>query len=116
MPKRRTLRLTDEQRSELLNCRDRHKRPYMRERAAALLFIAAGMAPVVVAREHLWRSRDPDTLYSWLNRDLAHGLAGLLITAGRGRKPAFSPSLPHGRRGQRSADASDETRPTPVGS
>lgn len=49
MPKRQTLTLTDEQRSELLISRDRHKLPYMRERAAALLFTAAGMAPAVVA-------------------------------------------------------------------
>ena len=115
MPKRRTLPLTDEQRSEVLTGRDRHPLPYMRERAAALLFIAAGTAPAVVAREHLWRSRDPDTLSSWLDRYQAHGLAGLLITPGRGRKPAFSPSLPTRRRGQRSADASDPTSPSPGG-
>ena len=95
MPKRRTLTLTAEQQSELRNCRDRHQLPYLRERAAALLFIADGIPPAVVARENLWRSRDPDTLYSWLDRYQAFGLAGLLIHAGRGRKPAFSPSLPH---------------------
>jgi Helix-turn-helix domain len=94
MPKHRTLTLTEEQQRELLTCRDRHKLPYMRERAAALLFVAAGIAPAVGAREKLWRFRDPDTLYSWLDRYQEHGLAGLLINPGRGRKPAFSPSLP----------------------
>jgi hypothetical protein len=95
MPKRRTLELTKEQQSELRNCRDRHRLPYLRERAAALLFIADGIPKALVAREKLWRSRDPDTLYNWLDRYQEHGLAGLLIRQGRGRKPAFSPSLPH---------------------
>jgi hypothetical protein len=93
MPKRRTLELTEEQQSELRVCRDHHQLPYLRERAAALLFIADGIAPAVVAREKLWHSRDPDTLYPWLDRSQEHGLGGLLINSGRGRKPAFSPSV-----------------------
>jgi hypothetical protein len=34
MPKRRTLNLTPEQQQELVQCRDHHGLPYMRERTA----------------------------------------------------------------------------------
>ena len=45
MPKRRTLDLTPEQYQELVDCRDHHRLPYLRERAVALLLIAAGLTP-----------------------------------------------------------------------
>jgi transposase len=37
----------------------------------------------------LLRPHKPDTLYRWLDRYDAEGVAGLVIRAGRGRKPAF---------------------------
>ena len=40
MPKQLTLDLTPEQRQELVGCRDHHRLPYLRERAAALLLLA----------------------------------------------------------------------------
>lgn len=46
MAKRRTLQLSPEQRAELEATRDRDRRPYLREKAAALLKIADGMAPM----------------------------------------------------------------------
>jgi hypothetical protein len=64
----------------------------MRERVGALLQIADGATPHEVAQHGLLRPREPETVYAWLDRYRAEGLAGLLIRKGRGRKPAFSPS------------------------
>jgi hypothetical protein len=97
MPNALVIALTDQQRAELERARARDPRPYMRERAAALLQIAAGASGLSVARHGLLRARRPDTVYGWVKRYQAEGLAGLWIKAGRGRKPAFSPSV-SGRR------------------
>ena len=77
MPQRRTLSFSDTQRHELLHHRDHDPHPYVRERAA-LLKIADGLAPYAVATERLLRHRHPDTVYAWLDRDVAEGLAGVL--------------------------------------
>ena len=91
MPKRRYLRLTEAERRALERVRDRHEKAYMREKATALLKIDEGMSPHAVALEGLLKSRDPDSVYGWLTRYEAEGIAGLEIKPGRGRKPAFSP-------------------------
>jgi transposase len=91
MPVPRTLTLSDQQRYELIRTRDTHPKAYVRERAAALLKIADGTSPLAVAKRGLLRRRDPGTVYDWLNRFEKDGPKGLLITPGRGRKPAFSP-------------------------
>ena len=75
MAKRRTLQLSPEQRAELEATRDRDQRPYLREKAAALLKIADGMTPNAVALHGLLRCRDPDTVYGWLDD---YELAGTL--------------------------------------
>ena len=67
MAKRRTLVLSPEQRADLETTRNRDPRPYLREKAAALLKIADGMSPHAVAFHGLLRCRDPDTVYEWLN-------------------------------------------------
>lgn len=90
----RQLVLTDDLRQEMGRMRDTAAKPYLRERAATLLKIADGTPAAVVARERLLRPRAPDTVYAWLNRFEAQGLAGLTIQPGRGRKPAFSPTVP----------------------
>ena len=110
----RRLSLTREQRTTLEQLRDHGPRPYLRERAAALLKIAAGQRAAVVARRGLLRRRDPDTLYDWLDRYQAAGLAGLYIRRGRGRKPAFSPSAPGRGGGQGGAAAPAGARAAPV--
>ena len=66
MPQRRTLSLTPQQRSALLDHRDYDSRPSVRERCAALLKVADGLSAHAVARAGLLRRRDPDTLYAWL--------------------------------------------------
>jgi hypothetical protein len=78
MCQRRSLTLTDDQRQQLLHCRDHHPKPYVRERAAALLQVADGTSPHAVARAGLLRPRHPDTVYAWLGTFLAEGLGGLL--------------------------------------
>ena len=98
MPTRRVLILTKAQHDELFDTMRLHPKTYLRERAAALLKIAAGDSPHAVATTGLWFPRAPDTVYDWLDRYEREGLAGLAITHGRGRKPAFSPSGRDGRR------------------
>jgi hypothetical protein len=91
MPKRRYLILTETEQKELEMVRDNHRKPYMREKASALLKVAAGQSPHQVAIDGLLKSRDPDALYEWLDRYEAEGVKGLEVKDGRGRKPAFSP-------------------------
>ena len=94
MPKHLTLKLSEEQRAELIKHRNTNPLPYLRERCAAMLKIADGQTPAEVARQGLLRRYDPDALYEWRRRYLAQGIQGLRIRPGRGRKPAFSPCLP----------------------
>ena len=75
---RRTLALTEEQHQELVRLRDHDRRPYVRERGAALLKIADGQSPHQVATHGLLKPRDPDTVYAWLDHYQASGTAGLI--------------------------------------
>jgi hypothetical protein len=70
MSRLRHLSLTPEQRAELIRIRDRDPRPYLREKAAGLLKIAAGESPHAVALHGLLKPRKPDTVYQWLNEYL----------------------------------------------
>ena len=90
MPKIITICLVEEEREQLEQVRDTDKRPYMRERAASILKLAEGMSPRQVALKGLLRPRKPGTVYEWVKRYLAEGIAGLSIRPGRGRKPAYS--------------------------
>jgi hypothetical protein len=94
MPKHRTLVLTEAQRQELERLRATGSKPYLRERAAALLKIADGMLAAHVATSGLLRPRQPDTVYRWVDRYQAEGVAGLQDRMGRGRKPVFFPLAP----------------------
>lgn len=97
----RTLSLSADQRAALVRLRDHSPLPYLRERAAALLKVAAGGVLKHVARFGLLRPRAEETVAAWLDRYQAEGVAGLGVRPGRGRKPAFSPDLPHAGRGRR---------------
>jgi len=93
MPAKLSLSLTEEQKHELEELRDRASKPYIRERAAAILKIVEGDSGRQIALQGLLKRHAPDTIYEWVRRYLAEGKAGLEIRRGRGRKPAFSPSL-----------------------
>ncbi|MEP7358370.1 MAG: IS630 family transposase, partial [Anaerolineales bacterium] len=94
MPTRLKLELSAAQTHELEQLRDQSDKPYLRERAAALLKLAAGQSGLAIARQGLLRTRWPDTVYEWVKRYRAGGAAGLRIHPGRGRKPAFPPQQP----------------------
>jgi len=94
MAKALSLTLTQEQVQQLTSFRDRHPKPYLRERAAAVLQVAAGASARRVAAAGLFKPRDHETVADWVRRYAEQGLAGLLIKDGRGRKPAFSPASP----------------------
>ncbi|RKU15745.1 hypothetical protein C6501_06160 [Candidatus Poribacteria bacterium] len=91
MAKRHTLHLSDEQLEELRHLRDTGEPAYLRERAAALLKIAAGTSPHKVVQSGLLKKRKPDTVYTWLQRYREAGVMGLRHKPGKGRKPAFAP-------------------------
>ncbi len=101
--------LTPAQQGELEEARDHAARPYVRERAAAILKVATGVSGRQVALHGLLKSRQEDTVYAWLHAYQRGGLAGLLIKAGRGRKPSFFPS-PAGS-GKRQASTSGDGAP-----
>lgn len=90
MPKRRTFSPTPEQHAELTRIRDHDPRPYLRERAAALLKIAGGMSPHAVALSGLLKPREPDTVYIWLNDFIRDGRL-------KPRPPCRGPFSPEGR-------------------
>jgi transposase len=95
MPKPLELTLDDEmERPELEKIRDHHPKPYVRERAAAILKIADHMSGREVALHGLLKPRCPDSIYDWVKDYRSEGVKGLVIKPGRGRKPAFSPSVP----------------------
>lgn len=87
----RHLSLDPAQEAALRELRDHHPTPYLRERAAALLQVAAGTSARQVALHGLLRPRGPKTVQTWLRRYQAQGVAGLQVQPGRGRKPAFFP-------------------------
>ena len=93
MPAPLTIELTDTQRTELETLRDHGKKAYLRERASAILKIADGLSGRQVARQGLLKSRRTATVYEWVARYKDEGIEGLKIKPGRGRKPAFSPSI-----------------------
>ena len=97
----RTLSLTAVQRSELEQVRDRDRRAYLRECAAALLKIADGQSAHHVACHGLLKRRKPDTVYTWLNNYQRSGIAGLIHLPSGHR--GFSPS--RGRRTPRDRPA-----------
>lgn len=88
------LLLTPPQRHALERLRDTAPKPYLRERAGALLKIADGRSAAAVARDGLLRQRQPETVARWVHRFRVSGIAGLVDRPGRGRKPAFSPLAP----------------------
>ncbi len=98
MPKVYRISLTKKQKAELETARKRHPKPYVRERAAAILKVAAGWSLRQTAYVGLLKRHAPETIKEWCERYLAEGMSGLIIRSGRGRKPAFPPSQPRASR------------------
>lgn len=94
MPQPLQIELSDRDRAELEQLRDTGAKAYLRERAAAILKIAEGWSASQVASCGLLKRRQYQTVCQWVRRYRAQGIKGLLMDQGRGRKAAFSPSLP----------------------
>jgi len=84
------LTLSEEERKYLQRVRNHDRRPYLRERASALLKIAEGISPQQVALHGLLKVRRPDTVRQWL-KDYEHTR---LIKVRPACRRAFSPSGP----------------------
>jgi hypothetical protein len=82
---KRELHLTEAERITLEQARDHHSKPYIRERAAALLRIGSGEAPYQVALTGVLKPRAPDTVYAWLNDYEQAGLGALYHSPRRKR-------------------------------
>ena len=114
MAARRTLSLSAAEK-QALEAEVRHaEKPYQRERAAALLKIAAGHSPHWVAQQGLLQQRDPVTVDGWLDRYEADRVAHWQVEQGRGRKPAFSPCSASASNGQDGVAPGDTAQPDPV--
>ena len=76
---------------ELEQVRDHHPKAYVRVKAAGILKVLAGASRRQVARSGLLKPVRRETVQRWIVRYQHEGVAGLVVKAGRGRKPAFSP-------------------------
>jgi len=85
---------TPEQHAQLEQACRHHPKPHVREKCSALLKLAQGHSALTIAAEELLTPHAQDTLTDWVKRFQQKGLEGLQVRSGRGRKPAFSPSLP----------------------
>lgn len=88
MPTPYQLMLTSEQEAELVRTRDHAPQPYLRERAAILLTIAAGQSIRAAAAVGGLKPHHRDSVCGWVARYQREGLVGLRVRKGRGRKPA----------------------------
>ena len=84
---------TSEQQEQLEKACRHHPKPHVREKCSALLKLAQGQTAQTIAEEALLTRHAQDTLTDWVKRFQQQGLEGLQVRSGRGRKPAFSPSL-----------------------
>jgi len=107
MPKREAadmkkyhLQITEAERASLNRWLKNPPKPYLRERARAILLVADARAILLVAdgqegqavAKHLRVRVHRTTIGEWVKRFQAEGVAGLKIKTGRGRKPIFFPS------------------------
>ncbi len=104
------VQLSSEQRQQLERIRDHDAKPYVRERAAAILKIADGRSARDVALHGLLKPRYRETPAGWVHRFEQEGIQGLYVRPGGGRKPAFSPSAVQRRRGPRGSAAPTAAR------
>ena len=100
------IRLTPTAVSELEEILVSHPKPYMRERASALLKVASGSYIKDVSQHGLLQKRDAHTVGEWIQRYKSEGIAGLYHRKGRGRKASFSPPQSRGSAGTVVTDSS----------
>ena len=72
--KQLVITLTDEERQALEKIRDCHPKPYMRERATAILKVADGRSVNWVAQHGLSKPRYPKAIYRWVKSYMKHGI------------------------------------------
>lgn len=98
MPKRIRIELSEEERRQLEQWSKQPPKPYLRERARAVLAVADGKPVSQVAKQLRVRVHR-NAVREWIKRFEQGRVAGLKILSGRGRKPAFSPSEHRGSEG-----------------
>lgn len=91
MPKRYKIVLSEEEKQKLESWVKNPPKPYLRERARAILKISQGETVQATAEELRVRVHR-NAVSEWVQRFLSERLAGLRIKAGRGRKSVFSPA------------------------
>lgn len=84
MPRRVRIVLSEEERTELVHIRSYHAKRYVRERAAAVLQVAAGKTVAEVARRGLVRHRQDEAVSAWIKQYREQGVHGLVVQSGRG--------------------------------
>jgi hypothetical protein len=89
MPAASRLELGEVERRTLEEMSKHHAKAYMRDRAAALLKVARGMSIRQVAEVGCLKRREWETVAKWVKGYEQHGLRGLYLRAGRGRKRRF---------------------------
>lgn len=91
MSRRYHIHLTDDQKQDLLTMRDHDPLPYIRVKAHGILQVADGHLLQEKAAVSVLKPKKPETVKFWCERFLQEGREGLVVQAGRGRKPAFFP-------------------------
>jgi hypothetical protein len=107
------IELAPAQVQELEQVRDHHPKAYVRVKAAGILKVWSGTSRRQVARSGLLKPVRRETVQQWIVRYQQGGVAGLLVKAGRGRKPAFSPCAGPGA-GRRRGARGGASQPTPL--
>lgn len=97
MPKRYEIVLSEQEEQKLQSWLKNPPRPYLRERARAILKVSQGETIAATAQKLRVRVHR-NAVSEWVQRFLAERLEGLKIKGGRGRKAVFSP--PRKRRSQ----------------
>ena len=103
------LRLTGQSILDLESALSRDPKPYMRERASAILQIGQGCYIKEVAESGLLKRRDAHTVGEWVKRYRKLGIEGLKNQPGQGRKPSFFP--PQSDRSPRTTVTNSSSKP-----
>lgn len=91
MPKRYTIELPEPEKQKLESWLKNPPRPYLRERARAILQVSQGKTIEATAQALRVRVHR-NAVSEWVKRFRLGRLEGLKIQAGRGRKAIFSPT------------------------